>query len=66
MAQQVRVLPALPEELNSVPCTHIGWLTTACISSSRTSDALFWSLETLHSHSHANTQHANAHDPTYT
>lgn len=27
MAQQVKVLTVLPEDLSSVPDTHIGWLT---------------------------------------
>jgi len=35
MAQQLRVHPALAEDLSSVPNTHVRWLTTTCNSSSR-------------------------------
>ena len=35
-------LTTLPEDLSSVPSTHIGQFTATCISSSRRSVALFW------------------------
>ena len=40
--QWLRSLTALPEGLSSLPITHTRQLTTACNSSSRGSDALFW------------------------
>lgn len=35
VAQRLRVLASLAEDLSSVPGTHVGWLTTACDSRSR-------------------------------
>lgn len=47
MAQQVRVLAALPEDLSLVPSPKSGWFTTASSSSSWGSDAVFWPLQAL-------------------
>jgi hypothetical protein len=47
MAQQLRVLTVLPEDLSSVPSTHIKCLTTTCNSSARESNTLW-----LHGHLH--------------
>jgi len=41
-AQGLRALAVLPEHPSSVPSIHSGQLTTACNSSSRGSNALFW------------------------
>jgi hypothetical protein len=41
MAQWLRALAALPEDLGWIPSTHMV-ATTICSSSSRGSDALFW------------------------
>jgi hypothetical protein len=35
MAQWLRAYTVLPEDLRSIPSTHIRWLTTICNSSSR-------------------------------
>lgn len=42
-AQPSKAISALPEAPGSVPRTHTLWFTTACNSSSRASEALFWS-----------------------
>ena len=33
ISQWLRALPALPQDLSSVPCTHSGCLTSTCVSS---------------------------------
>lgn len=43
VTQQLRVVTALGEILSLIPRTLIGWLTTACVSSSKGSET-FWSL----------------------
>jgi hypothetical protein len=50
MAQWLGALAALPEDPGSVPSNHIGWLTTACNSSSSGFDNLFWHTRMLESH----------------
>lgn len=42
MAQWLRALPTISEDLSSVLGTHVKWLTAAYNSSSRESDFLFW------------------------
>lgn len=38
MTQWLTAVVALPEDLSLIPCTHVGYLTISCISSSRESD----------------------------
>ena len=52
MAQQLRALAALAEDLGSVPSTHIGQLTTVCDSSSRNLMHILQSVV----HTHTNTK----------
>lgn len=63
MAQQLRVHPALAEDLSSVPNTHVRWLTTTCNFSSR--DPTHMASECPvsphpHTHTHAYS-HINSH-----
>ena len=44
IAKCFRACVALAEDLDSIPSTHIRWLTTTCNSSSRESGALFRAL----------------------
>lgn len=47
LALEVRILPARPEDLNSVPSSHVRWLMATCSSSFGGFDALFrsaWAL----------------------
>jgi hypothetical protein len=45
MAQQLRVLDTLTEDVGSVPGVQVDYLTTACKSSSRESEVIFWTLQ---------------------
>jgi hypothetical protein len=49
MAGWLRALVAFLEDVGSILCTLL-WLTTICNSSSKGSDALFWSLQALHAY----------------
>lgn len=42
MTQGLAELAALPENMNSVPRTHVWWCATVCNSSSKGSDAFLW------------------------
>lgn len=50
MAQQLRVLTALAQDLSLCVSADIGTLTTHCSSSSGISSSLYWSLWVLHEH----------------
>lgn len=57
LAQWLTVLCTLPEDLNSIPRTHVKQLTTTCNSCSRGSDAILWLVSvpythSIHSHRH--------------
>lgn len=43
MSLQLRASIALQENLNSVPSTYSGWLTTDCMFNCKGSSILFWS-----------------------
>lgn len=45
---ELRESTAFPEDMSSVPSSHIGQLTTACDSSSRRPDLIFWLPRALH------------------
>jgi hypothetical protein len=45
MAQWLRACTALPEDLSSVPSTHVGWLKAACNSRFRAPDIAFCPLK---------------------
>lgn len=56
MAQRLRMLATLSEDWSLVPSTHIRWFTTACNSSCRDFNTLFWVLlAPAHMHKHADT-----------
>lgn len=46
VAQWLRALVLLAENLSSVPSTHMVWFTSACNSSYREPGTIFWSLNT--------------------
>lgn len=46
MAQDLNVITALAEDWGAVSSTHIQWVTTPYIFSSRGSDTLYWPLWT--------------------
>lgn len=50
MAQRLRALDALTEDLSSLPSAHIRWLTTACDSSFGGFGTLFWPLGYLYAY----------------
>jgi hypothetical protein len=65
MAQQLGALAAFPEDLGSIPSTHMA--AHNCNSSSRGFDALFWPMKALrasdarthtytHTHTHTHTE----------
>jgi hypothetical protein len=60
------MLIALAQDQDSVLSTHIRWLTTACNSSPRKSNTLFWSLWALHLHGEYKLMQTNIHTNTHT